>query len=48
MSINWLVLAPADEDLRIPTYGKYGGPDYSGGKLLVGRLPSDLVFCWCL
>lgn len=41
MSINWLILAPADEDLRIPTYGKYGGPDYSGGKLLrEGETPS--------
>jgi hypothetical protein len=44
MSINWLVLAPADEDLRIPTYGKYGGPDYSGGKLLrSGDVPDFTV-----
>ncbi|WP_243367635.1 hypothetical protein [Microvirga solisilvae] len=34
MSINWLVLAPADQDFRIPTYGNYGGPDYTGGVLL--------------
>ncbi|MCG7392596.1 hypothetical protein MHY87_06725 [Microvirga sp. ACRRW] len=34
MSINWLVLALADEDLQIPTYGLYGGPGYSGGVLL--------------
>ena len=44
MSINWLVLAPADEDLRIPTYGKYGGPEYSGGKLLrPGDVPDFTV-----
>ncbi len=34
MPINWLVLAPADQDLQVPTYGLYGGPDYSGGILL--------------
>jgi hypothetical protein len=44
MSINWLILAPADEDLRIPTYGKYGGPDYSGGRLLrEGETPSFTI-----
>ncbi len=44
MSINWLVLAPADEDLQIPTYGLYGGPGYSGGVLLQpGDQPSFTV-----
>lgn len=44
MSINWLVLAPADQDIRIPTYGRYGGPDYAGGKLLKpGDVPDFTV-----
>jgi hypothetical protein len=34
MPINWLVLAPAGEDYQVPTYGLYGGPDYSSGILL--------------
>jgi len=44
MSINWLILAPADRDFRIPTYGNYGGPDYTGGVLLKpGELGSFTV-----
>jgi hypothetical protein len=44
MSINWLILAPADEEFQIPTYGRYGGPDYAGGRLLrPGDIPSFTV-----
>jgi hypothetical protein len=44
MPINWLILAPADQDLRVPTYGNYGGPDYTGGVLLrPGDTPSFTV-----
>jgi hypothetical protein len=34
MFINWLVLAPTPEGIPVPTYGNYGGPDYSGGKIV--------------
>lgn len=44
MSINWSILAPADEPLQIPTYGNYGGPDYAGGRLLEpGEKPTFTV-----
>src|SRR5262245_51175695 len=35
--INWSVLAPAPdpfENVLVPTYGLYGGPNYTGGVVL--------------
>lgn len=40
MSINWLILSPPDQEVQIPTYGNYGGPDYTGGLL---RQPGEPV-----
>ena len=41
MSINWLVLAPTQFGFSVPTYGNYGGLNYSDGRLLgPGQTPS--------
>src|SRR5215210_8520214 len=34
MLINWLVLAPTLYGVSVPTYGNYGGPQYSDGRLI--------------
>ena len=35
MSINWLVTVPTPQGVEIPTYGNYGGPNYTEGRLSV-------------
>jgi hypothetical protein len=34
MSINWFVLTPGVEGIAFPTYGEYGGPNYTGGEVV--------------
>jgi len=34
MSINWLVTVPTPKGVDIPTYGNYGGPNYTNGRVL--------------
>jgi len=34
MAINWSILAPVSGPFTVPTYGNYGGPRYSDGRLL--------------
>ncbi|WP_377119594.1 hypothetical protein [Microvirga arabica] len=34
MSINWLVIVPTPKGVDIPTYGNYGGPNYTDGRVL--------------
>ena len=34
MNINWSILVPGPGGVPIPTYGNYGGPGYSNGKVL--------------
>ncbi|MFC1458353.1 hypothetical protein ACETIH_16940 [Microvirga arabica] len=34
MSINWLVIVPTPKGVDIPTYGNYGGPGYTDGRVL--------------
>src|SRR5215218_8954337 len=34
MSINWNVTVPTDYGVVIPTYGNYGGPNYSDGRVV--------------
>ena len=37
--INWTIrVQPNGKGVSIPTYGNYGGPNYSGGKVLNGEL----------
>lgn len=40
MSINWLVAVPTPKGVEIPTYGNYGGPNYSDGRIL---LPTEVT-----
>jgi Ca2+-binding RTX toxin-like protein len=41
MLINWRVLAPILDGLLVPTYGNYGGPQYSDGQLIEpGEVPT--------
>jgi hypothetical protein len=40
MSINWLVAVPTYAGAEIPTYGNYGGPNYSDGRVL---LPTEVT-----
>ncbi|KLK89934.1 hypothetical protein AA309_28665, partial [Microvirga vignae] len=40
MSINWLVTVQSPYNIIIPTYGEYGGPNYSDGHVLQpGEVP---------
>jgi hypothetical protein len=44
--INWDVLAPAPaphEDILVPTYGFYGGPNYTGGVVLEPGEPASFT-----
>jgi hypothetical protein len=44
MSINWLITAQSSQDIPVPTYGNYGGPDYSGGEIIgPGEIPNFTV-----
>lgn len=44
MSINWLVLSPSVQGLQFPTYGNYGGLNYSGGETIdSGETPDFTV-----
>lgn len=44
MSINWLVTAPVEGGLEVPTYGNYGGPSYSDGHVITeGETPTFTV-----
>ncbi|MFC4174047.1 hypothetical protein ACFOYU_18670 [Microvirga sp. GCM10011540] len=43
MSINWLVAVPTPQGVDIPTYGNYGGPNYSDGRILLPTEDSPLA-----
>lgn len=44
MSINWLITVQSSQDIPVPTYGNYGGPDYSGGDIIdPGETPDFTV-----
>ncbi|GEO13468.1 hypothetical protein [Microvirga aerophila] len=41
MQINWLIPFEGPEGFPIPTYGKYGGVNWSGGKFVADTEPGD-------
>jgi hypothetical protein len=43
MSINWLVTVPTPQGVTIPTYGNYGGSNYSDGRILLPGEPAPLT-----
>jgi hypothetical protein len=44
MSINWLITTESPPGIPVPTYGQYGGPNYSGGETIEnGETPDFTV-----
>ena len=41
MEINWLILTEGPEGIPIPTYGQYGGPNWSGGRFVGDDEPGN-------
>jgi hypothetical protein len=41
MEINWLILTEGPEGIPVPTYGQYGGPNWSGGKFVGDDEPGN-------
>jgi hypothetical protein len=41
MQINWLYLTQGPEGIPIPTYGEFGGPNWSGGNFVGDGEPGD-------
>ncbi|SCX95772.1 hypothetical protein [Microvirga guangxiensis] len=41
MQINWLLLTEGPGGLPIPTYGNYGGPNWTGGEFVGDDEPGD-------
>jgi hypothetical protein len=41
MQINWLQLTEGPGDIPVPTYGQYGGPNWSGGEVVGDNEPGN-------
>lgn len=41
MQINWLQLTEGPGDIPVPTYGQYGGPNWSGGEVVGDDEPGN-------
>jgi hypothetical protein len=41
MQINWKQLTEGPGDIPVPTYGQYGGPNWSGGKIVGDDEPGN-------
>ncbi|QRM28113.1 hypothetical protein [Microvirga sp. VF16] len=41
MQINWLLLTESPSGIPIPTYGQYGGPNWSGGEFVGDDEPGN-------
>ncbi|MBJ6125895.1 hypothetical protein [Microvirga splendida] len=41
MQINWLQLTEGPADIPVPTYGQYGGPNWSGGEVVGDNEPGN-------
>jgi hypothetical protein len=41
MPINWLQLTEGPGDIPVPTYGQYGGPNWSGGVVVGDHEPGN-------